>query len=481
MCIVVSGLLVLLGVRPAVAIRVTNVEPDTVLRYPVALIVGHSNAPDHTMLTLTNQSSQLNSRVFKGFVYGQRFKALAELVPGPNHLTLSDGRSHVGFRLRYQPMTTPYVVRIIYVTDDSESTTYPTQKDNDPQDYRAKLSTVAKLMQTLTAESLHAQGLGRKTFRLEFDERGEVAVHTVKAPHPASYYQSFKDTGTSSAGLQLYREMGALLEARYPTRQAKNIVIMGVSSYNGATRTAYAHTALGGGGLGVFSNLSLFSWPSSLQEVQKVFETPTPVDPTRTFDDSAFRSTLWGLASTTMGATLHEMGHTLGLPHSPQPFSIMSRGFDRFNRVFTLREPSKSKEAPFLFFKDNEVANFERVSAQRLAYSDWLELDARPDTSDPTPTVTIDETGRIIITAPGGLRFLGIDRGGLSQDSIVYPNTAPRHLEWSRDDLIKRAGGDGFALALIDDNGHQTYVDKEKLQNPLMVAPNDAKQPLRTP
>ena len=69
-----------------------------------------------------------------------------------------------------------------------------------------------------------------------------------------------------------------------------------------------------------------------------VFQDDTRVDGTKVHDDSAGRSTYWGLAATTIGATLHEMGHTFGLPHCKDGRGIMTRGFDRFNRVFTLVE-----------------------------------------------------------------------------------------------------------------------------------------------
>lgn len=445
-------------------IRITNVAPETTLRYPVALLIGQSSAPNNASLTLTNESSKRDSREFKTFVYGGRFKALAELVPGDNNLMLATEQEQTRFLLRYTPMTTPYIVRMVYVTDESGKTDYLTQKEDDPQDYQAKLSAAAKLMQTLTAESLNAAGLGRKTFRLEFDDRGEVVIHTLKAPHAASYYHAIKDTRSDDGDTRLYSEIYGLAESQLPTSQAKNIVIIGFSGYDPTTRVGFAHIARGGGGMGIFGNLNLFSWPSSLQDVQPIFYDPTPVDSSRVFDDSGFRGTLWGLAATTIGATLHEMGHTFGLPHSPHPYSIMSRGFDRFNRVFTLAEPTKDAKSPILFFKDDEVAFFERTSAQRLAYSRWFELDKRTYTSDPPPSATPDTTSdKIIITAPAGLRFLGIDRDGRSRDSSIFPTAPPKRLEITYQELARYAGGEGFSLALIDDNGQQTFVDAGKL------------------
>ena len=42
----------------------------------------------------------------------------------------------------------------------------------------------------------------------------------------------------------------------------------------------------------------------------------TRINPKEFMSDSIFRHTYWGAASTTIGATLHEMGHTFGLPHT---------------------------------------------------------------------------------------------------------------------------------------------------------------------
>jgi hypothetical protein len=447
-------------------ITVSNLPPNSTLRYPVALIEGRTDAADKTLLVLENRSSRLASRRFTTEVYGGRFKALTQLVAGNNQIELSDGQSKHTLTLNYQPMTTTHVVRVIYLTDSSGGTDYITQRDNDPQNYRARLSTAAKLMQTMTAETMNAQGFGRKTFRLELDPQGEVVVHTVKSPHPKAYYRTFRKSKTESGGYELYARVNEFIEPRFPTAQAKNIVIMGFSDYDTATRTDYAHTALGGGGLGLFGSLNLFSWPSNLQEVQGVFSDATPVDAGRVLDDSAFRSRIWGLAATTIGATLHEMGHTFGLPHSPDSFSIMSRGFDAFNRVFTLREPPRLSKTETLDFQDDEIARFERTSAARLAYSPWFAMDARPQTSSAEPKITIDAKGKIVVEASAGVRFVGINRDEQSRDTIFYPDSAPKRVTFSRSELIQRAGGDDFELVASDINGQQTYANKNQLAQP---------------
>ena len=45
-----------------------------------------------------------------------------------------------------------------------------------------------------------------------------------------------------------------------------------------------------------------------------------------------------GLASSTLGAVMHELLHTFGLPHVPDRLDVMSRGFDYLNRRYTFLE-----------------------------------------------------------------------------------------------------------------------------------------------
>lgn len=137
-------------------VRVENHASGDELRYPVALLRGAVLGAVSADLRITNLSSALPTRASTTRLFRGSFKALVELVPGNNQIRLESGVDKMELVLIYRPMTTPYVVRIVYLTDREGNTlAYPTQKPNDPQDYAAKLATAGRLMQTFTAESMN--------------------------------------------------------------------------------------------------------------------------------------------------------------------------------------------------------------------------------------------------------------------------------------------------------------------------------------
>ncbi|MBM3500280.1 MAG: hypothetical protein FJX74_16610, partial [Armatimonadetes bacterium] len=439
-------------------LRVTNLAADETLRYPLALLIGEADAPDGATLTVARRADGAEPRSFTTTVLGGRFKALVELVPGENRLALSAGEAQAGLGLRYTPQTNPYYVRCIYYTDASGNTEYQTEIEGDAQDYAGKLDASMKLLQTFTAETLNDQGYGRKTFNLELDEAGRVRVHVVRGEHSVEYYHA-RDGG------QLYGEIHGHLARTMPDPFAKNVVLMAFTRWDAAGKKALAHTALGGGDMGLFGRGDLFTWPSSVEAIQPAFSDETRVDAARSFDDSAGRSTYWGLAATTLGATIHETGHAFGLPHSPDPFCIMSRGFDHLNRRFTLVEPPSARRAEPYPFPGAETARFS--VAGRLAWHRWFQLEGREYRDGPAAEVQTDpEAGTLVLTSPYGLRVVGINGDDHSREDDVFNGEPPRRLEYRIADLQRRGGGKGVYLALIDAEGNEMHVGADRLADP---------------
>ena len=442
-------------------IRVLNHEAGSTIRYPVALLRGELTDRMAKEIVVENESSQRASRKIIGVARDGRFRALAELVPGENRLRFTSGQDLAVLVLHYKPQTNPYFVRVIYMTDSAGETAYQSQFDKDPQDYADKLDTAIKLLQTFTAERLHDIGLGRHTFNLEFDDAGRVKIHTLKGEKPAAFYYGLKDG-------DWYSHVYGWVKGRFPDPHSKNIVIAAYTRFDPVQKKVLAHTALGGGDLGLFGGGSLFTWPSSLQDTFRVFSDETEIDATKVHEDSAGRKTVWATASTTIGATLHEMGHAFGLPHCTDGLCIMTRGFDRLNRVFTLVEPRSKHNREPIVFADKDAAYFAPISATSLRASRWFQLDERKYETDPKPpTLRLDSaTDELRISAPRGLRYVTFSVKGNARGHRAFwmeGAEPPKELVLNSDEIKQLASDDKWSVGVIDDEGSTRWVSQADL------------------
>lgn len=431
-------------------LAITNHRNGSIVRYPVILLRGtfEANTKD---FTIHNVNAPENAKPVNVVQHNGRFKALVELTRGRNQIELRRQKPAKVLKLEitYRPQTNPYYVRLIWMTDKSGNTEFAAPTDETPQDYEARLRTAAQLMQTFTAERMNDLGFGHRTFRLERDDQGQVIVHTLKAPENAEYYYQLPDG-------RWWNEIYRWIDKSHPDPFAKNIVLAAYTRKDPETNLMKGHTALGGGNLGLFGSASVFSWPSDIGDAANVFLDARRVDPTKVHDDSAGRGTYWGLASTTIGATLHEMGHTFGLPHCRDRLGIMTRGFDHFNRVFTFQDPPSGRNRQAKQFDQGEEAYFAPTSASYLKWSLWFQLDKTHSESNARPTILVNTKKKVVeLRCDAGLPWVGFWVGADIYSYKEFPNdNLPKKLELSFEEIGKYLNGKPLSrISVIGGNG----------------------------
>lgn len=163
------------------------------------------------------------------------------------------------------------------------------------------------------------------------------------------------------------------------------VVIMGMTRWdcNSNDSLPKVHTALGGFPLALFGSGNIYSWPSSIEEIHSCFQNHEKI-PNFLFDDSGHRNSMWSNCATGIGAVFHEIGHSFQLRHTKImcngkrqqifKFPVMGRGFDMFNRIFTLSEPFpiNSETKKKILLKIEEETNFHMHSVIRLLYNPFF-------------------------------------------------------------------------------------------------------------
>ncbi|MEI7898663.1 MAG: hypothetical protein WCK89_00295 [bacterium] len=429
-----------------------NYAGGETLRYTVPLIRGTLADKSLTSVEVLNESSTRDTAKLTGLAYDGRFKVLTELVPGTNRIVVKAGSSKKTLELVYKPQTNPYVVRVVYAADRTGDTAYQTPVKDDPQDYAGKLGAMMLMMQTFTAERLHDLGLGRMTFNLELDGQGKVKVHVLKCDKTA---QEIYTMGGGRA--KLFDYLAGQVRKNLPRPNARNIIIPAFSRFNPETKHNMAYTALGGGDTALFGGSNLYSYPTRLADIQKAFMDATPIDTDNFSSDSVGRHTFWANASTSIGATLHEIGHTFGLPHSRDGFDIMTRGMDFFSRFWVLREAPKRGQTKVTDFLEARSARWTLASGAFLRYTPWFALDAKEYSKENRIQARLGrDADEYVVTSPDGVGavLLGSPGSIASAVPMEWSKPAPTSVVVNAKAFVKDLADEKSWLRIIDAQGH---------------------------
>ncbi len=333
-------------------IRVENLADTERVGYQLLLIAGSVGGETDKL----EVSAGPDRRTWP--VVGGRFKALVMLKRGRNEIHLSaPGHRTRPLIVSYDPIKSGRFVRMVYVVaaDSDGRFQAPPGEPDDIESARKRLAFTGLLMQTATAELMNDAGCGRKTFGLYRNGAGDVETVVYRSKLKMAEAQRMTGLGLWQ---KLYRDLGASNGRR------RNIAVMQMTRYDPREDTAYAHTALGAGGLALFGSGGLHTWAHGLDELVERFCDQRRVTDLGLFDDSAYRKTFWANYTTGIGVCMHELGHTFGLNHSGDREGIMERGFDRINRLFVVSDGSR-------VFDDYSV-RWSPESAKLLNQSPWL-------------------------------------------------------------------------------------------------------------
>jgi|GEM_PF-958645 len=373
---------------------------DAVVRYDLPILRGSAEDDADFVTVWTNDDLRLWP------VSDGRLKVLTPLQPGDNYISLRDRGRVTYLTLAYQPQTNPRRVRLVYAlaSDGDGHFDAPAGEPNSLANATARLGLGGRLIQSMMADRLAEAGFGHRTFRLKRDANGEPDVYV---------WSTSLDTGTwwGMTGAEMFSWVWQHRGELPPCDDCRTVVMLGMTHYDAAQNTAYAHTALGGGGLALFGSGTLYAWAESLDELVARLADDTPIATLSppVFDDSGFRAVRWANYATGLGAVLHELGHALNLPHPTDYEALMNRGIDRVNRLLVSREPPSQTTGGLLAIWPSAEPRFTLTNAARLRYHRWLSLDDVTYTVDSPPTVTVDGDD-VHLHSPAGVRVVAYGR-----------------------------------------------------------------------
>lgn len=195
----------------------------------------------------------------------------------------------------HKPLDIPRYIRLVYITcANEEKFQGPKDMDCSPNTAVRKIQTGVLTLQAFVAETLAAEGLGRRTFRFELDTKGNPIVHVVQLPITIRECHKFTEERLwETAALHI-------LSSHLADKNCKYVAFFGGTRFTNPDKVnikteaetmalTKGHVSLGGGGLALVGTGALYSWATDVEDVIDAMRNTTPIDTNSLMDFSGGR------------------------------------------------------------------------------------------------------------------------------------------------------------------------------------------------
>lgn len=483
-----------------------NYQNHEIVSSPTVIVSGRCNARSGVVQFINNDNRVFPPQLAE--INNGQFKALVHVSPGQNAFTVevSDNSSigPYGFAdangprrvsesaslvLVYEHLPNKPVHLCVVLGHDSNGAydipSYRLQRGEraDLDTAIRKLKVAGRLMQAFTQDEFRRLGFSNRSFQFVEEEvthqgifgynvtspeaHREVKVHVIRSPKsvrelrdPNLAQQNPKASdngGLFSHAIDLIKQQPFFDSYKNQKTAIQCAVLYLDSHWDG--NFILTHAALGGGTgdvkLGIFGSHGLHSWPALFAQVTPSFLDATHLSTKEVANDCNQCGTSWECLNITLGAFLHEIGHSFGSPH--QVNGVMLRDYMWLNRSFMTREVEclRTKSRGLIIGQSgwDKECHWHELDLLRYLHHDSFSLPI--DTHEKKYSTTWQPKGDVApmsYITNGGVQVTS--QAGIFLMEFITKDLARYHVAWTP----KAYGGPGAQHELLLDY-HQCYAD----------------------